>query len=46
MWGALGCPRVQLNPTVVMTPLVERFRDALPPRAQTVTNSVTEAARN
>ena len=46
MWGAVGCPRVQLNPTVVMPPLVERFRDALPPRAQTVTNSVTEAARN
>ena len=45
-WGAPGCPRVQLKPTVVKPPLVERLREALPPLAQTERNSVTDATTN
>ena len=37
---------MQVKPTVVTPLLVERFRSALPPRAQTEINSVTEAPKN
>ena len=37
---------MQLNPTVASPSLVVRFRAALPPRAQTERNSVTEATTN
>ena len=45
-WVAPGAPRVQLNPMVTKPPLVMRLREALPPMAQTKTNSVMEATRN
>ena len=45
-WGAPGCPRVQLKPTVTRPSLVERLREALPPWAQTARNSVTDATTN
>lgn len=45
-WGAPGFPRVQLKLTVARPSLVERLREALPPRAQTLRNSVTEAPTN
>ena len=45
-WGAPGCPRVQLKPTVTKPSLVERLREALPPWAQTERNSVTDATTN
>ena len=32
-WGAPGCPRVQLKPTVTKPSQVERLREALPPWA-------------
>ena len=44
-WGAPGFPRVQLKPMVVIPPMVERSREASPLIAQTVMNSVTDAAR-
>ena len=46
-WGAPGCrPRVPLKPTVTRPSLVERLIKALPPRAQTERNSVTDAITN
>ena len=45
-WGAPGCLRVQMKPMVVIPPMVERLREASPLMAQTVINSVTDAARN
>ena len=45
-WGAPGCPRVQLKPTVTKPSQVERLREALPPWAQTERNSVTDATTN
>ena len=45
-WGAPGCPRVQLKETVASPPLVLRLREASPPRAQMLMNSLTEAPRN
>ena len=45
-WEAPGCPRVQLKPTVARPSLVVRLRVALPPRAQTERNSVTDAVTN
>ena len=45
-WGASGLPIVQLNSTVVTPLLVERLREAIPPRVQTEINSVTDAVKN
>ena len=45
-WGAPGLPRVQVNPMVVIPPLVVRLSEALPPTAQTDMNSVNEAVKN
>ena len=39
-------PIVQLNSTVVTPLLVERLREAMPPRVQTEINSVTDAVKN
>ena len=45
-WGASCFPRVKLKAMLVIPHLVERLREASPLMAQTVTNSVTDAARN
>ena len=45
-WGAPGWPRLQLNSTVALPPLVVRFRVASPPKAQNCMNSPTDAPRN
>ena len=45
-WRAPGCPREQLKPTVASPLLVVRFREASPPDAQNIINSLTEAAKN
>ena len=44
--GASGCPREQLKATEARPLQVVRFREASAPEAQSITNSLTEAAKN
>ena len=45
-WGAQGWPRVQLNSTFAVPPLVVKFSVASPPNNQNCMNSLTDASRN
>ena len=45
-WRSPGFPREQLKLTVASPLLVVRFREASPPDAQNIINSLTEAVKN
>ena len=45
-WGPPGLPRVQLNSTFAVPPLVVKFSVASPPNNQNCMNSLTDASRN
>ena len=45
-WRYPGFPREQLKLTVASPLLVVRFREASPPDAQNIINSLTDAAKN